>query len=323
MSCLVDSNRPWVSAWIYSMSSTSSNQTLVQASARPDWRAALTLLKPVTWFPPMWAYLCGVVSVGVPLVDVMGLAILGAILAGPLVCGMSQAANDWCDRFVDAVNEPNRPIPSGRIPGRWGLYIALGMTVLSLLVGILLGPWGFGATVLGVLAAWAYSVEPIRLKKSGWWGPLLVGLSYEGLPWITGVVVVAQGAPSLPVVAIATLYALGAFGIMTLNDFKALEGDRLHGVRSLPVVLGPERAAKLAAAVMALAQIAVAALLLLWDQGLYSIAITSLTIAQIFAMRVLLRDPKGRAPWYNAVGVSLYVAGMMIAAFALRNLGGM
>ena len=74
---------------------------------------------------------------------------------------------------------------------------------------------------------------------------------------------------------------------------------------------------------MALAQIAVAALLLLWGQNLYAIAIALLTIAQIFAMRVLLRDPKGRAPWYNAVGVSMYVTGMMIAAFALRNLGGM
>ena len=36
-------------------------------------------------------------------------------------------------------------------------------------------------------------------------------------------------------------------------------------------------------------------------------------------MRVLLRDPKGKAPWYNATGVTLYVAGMMVAAFALAG----
>lgn len=288
----------------------------------PEWRAALTLIKPITWFPPMWAYLCGIIAAGVPLGGVWPLALLGVVLAGPLVCGMSQAANDWCDRFVDAVNEPDRPIPSGRIPGRWGLYIALGMTVLSLAVGAWLGPWGFGATVLGVTAAWAYSAEPVRLKKSGWWGPLLVGLSYEGLPWITGVVVVTQGAPSLPVAAIALLYALGAFGIMTLNDFKALEGDRLHGVRSLPVILGPERAALLAAGVMVAAQLLVVGLLSYWGLWPYALAIAGLTGAQALAMRVLLRDPKGRAPWYNAVGVSMYVTGMMIAAFGLRILGG-
>jgi chlorophyll synthase len=37
-------------------------------------------------------------------------------------------------------------------------------------------------------------------------------------------------------------------------------------------------------------------------------------------MRVLLRDPKGKAPWYNGTGITLYVSGMMIAAFALRGL---
>ena len=156
----------------------------------------LRLIKPVTWFPPMWAYLCGIVSSGVSPWENWGLVVLGVVLAGPIVCGMSQAANDWCDRHVDAINEPDRPIPSGRIPGRWGLYIALAMTALSLAVGWQLGPWGFAATVVGVLAAWAYSAEPVRLKRSGWWGPGLVGLSYEGLPWITGAAVLAAGAPS-------------------------------------------------------------------------------------------------------------------------------
>ena len=39
-------------------------------------------------------------------------------------------------------------------------------------------------------------------------------------------------------------------------------------------------------------------------------------------MRGLLSDPKGRAPWCNATGVTLYATGMRIAAFALRGLGG-
>jgi chlorophyll/bacteriochlorophyll a synthase len=122
----------------------------------------LRLIKPITWFPPMWAYLCGVVSAGVRC-RAMGLVVLGMVLAGPIVCGMSQAANDWCDRHVDAVNEPDRPIPSGRIPGRWGLYIALAMTALSLWVGWLLGTWGFWATV-----AWAcWRPGPIRPSLCG------------------------------------------------------------------------------------------------------------------------------------------------------------
>ncbi len=281
----------------------------------------LRLIKPITWFPPIWAYLCGSVSAGVPLTGQWPLVILGMVLAGPIVCGMSQAANDWCDRHVDAVNEPDRPIPSGRIPGRWGLWIALAMTALSLAVGWLLGPWGFGATVVGVIAAWAYSAEPVRLKRSGWWGPGLVGLSYEGLPWFTGAAVLLSGPPRFEVVVIALLYAFGAHGIMTLNDFKALEGDRQHGVRSLPVVLGPEVAAKIACTVMALAQALVVVLLVIFGKPWHGLAVLALLIVQFAAMRVLFRDPKGKAPWYNGTGVVLYVTGMMISAFALRGLG--
>ena len=106
----------------------------VRRPAAPAPSAVLELLKPVTWFPPVWAFGCGVVSSGAALSERWGLALAGLLLAGPMVCGMSQAVNDWFDRHVDAVNEPGRPIPSGRIPGRWGLWIALGWTALSLLL---------------------------------------------------------------------------------------------------------------------------------------------------------------------------------------------
>lgn len=174
-----------------------------------------------------------------------------------------------------------------------------------------------------MLSAWAYSAEPVRLKRSGWAGPGLVGLCYEGLPWFTGAAVLAAGLPDARIIAVAALYALGAHGIMTLNDFKALEGDRATGLASLPVTLGPARAARIACVVMAVPQLAVVVLLAAWERPLHAAVITLLLLAQFVAMRVLLRDAKGRAPWYNATGVTLYVAGMMTAAFALRGLTGL
>ncbi|MFN3591285.1 MAG: UbiA family prenyltransferase, partial [Thermaurantiacus sp.] len=148
-------------------------ETASAALARAPMPAdVLELLKPVTWFPPMWAFFCGVVSSGIPLTERWAFLVGGVLLAGPLVCGTSQAVNDWFDREVDAINEPGRPIPSGRIPGRWGLWIAIAGTLLSLLVAALLGPWVLAATILGLLLAWAYSAPPLRLKRSGWWGPL-------------------------------------------------------------------------------------------------------------------------------------------------------
>ncbi len=287
----------------------------------PQPRAALELLKPITWFPPMWAYMCGLVSSGVAFSGNWGLIVLGVLLAGPLVCGMSQAANDWCDRHVDAINEPDRPIPSGRVPGRWGLWIALAMSALALVVGAGLGPWGLGATIVAVIAAWAYSAEPVRLKRSGWIGPGVVGLCYEGLPWFTGAAVLAQAFPGWQVVAVALLYSIGAHGIMTLNDFKALEGDRRTGVNSLPVTLGPERAARVACAVMAAPQAVVIGLLLFWGAPLFAGIVVGSLALQLLAMRRLLGDPRKLAPWYNGTGVLLYVLGMLAAAFALARIG--
>lgn len=293
-------------------------QTYVAPSAPiPALRDVLALLKPITWFPPMWAFMCGVVSSGVPISDRWLVLLLGVLLTGPLVCGTSQAVNDWFDKDVDAINEPNRPIPSGRIAGRWGLYIAIAGTMLSLLMGWAMGPWVFAATMVGLACAWAYSAPPLRLKMSGWWGPAVVALTYEGLSWFTGAAIMAAALPSPQILAVLLLYSLGAHGIMTLNDFKAEKGDVLMGVRSLPVVLGTGRAARLACVVMAAAQALVVALLLRWGHDWAAVAIGASLAVQLVLMRRLLQDPAGRAPWYNATGTTLYVFGMLAAAFGL------
>ena len=290
-----------------------------QPTAYPNFMVVLELLKPITWFPPMWAFACGVISSGISVVENLDLLILGIIVAGPVVCGMSQAANDWCDRHVDRINEPNRPIPSGRMPGNWGLKIALGMTVLALGLGWQLGIWGFIATIIAALAAWAYSIEPIRLKRSGIWGPGLVGLCYEGIPWFTGAAVMLQAFPDTKIILVAIAYAIGAHGIMTLNDFKALKGDKALGINSLPVQLGPERAAKIACYVMAIPQVVVITLLFAWGLTMFSIFVSLLLIGQIIAMRRLLNAPEKFAPWYNSTGVLMFVSGMMVCALGLSQ----
>ena len=290
------------------------------AAPPPHPRAVLALMKPVTWFPPMWAFMCGVVSSGVPLAGRWPFLVAGLLLTGPLVCGTSQALNDWCDRHVDAINEPGRPIPSGRIPGRWGLGLAVAGTLISALVAAAIGRWVFLAALLGLATGWAYSAPPLRLKASGIWGPAACALAYEGLTWFTGASVMAGGLPDGRILALLALYSLGAHGIMTLNDFKAVDGDRAMGLRSLPVVLGVDRAARVACAVMALPQIVVVALLLHWSLPWHAAGVATLVAGQLALMVRLLGDPLARTPWYNATGTSLYVFGMLGAAFGVAEL---
>ena len=293
-----------------------------RTQAYPAPRAVLELLKPITWFPPMWAFACGVVSSGVPILDNWLTALLGVILAGPLVCAMSQAINDWYDRHVDAINEPHRPIPSGRVPGLWGLYIAGIWSLLSLAVAAVLGAWVLVATVVGLVLAWAYSAPPFRLKRNGWWGNAACGFSYEGLAWVTGAAAMLGGnLPSSQILVLAVLYSIGAHGIMTLNDFKAIKGDSEMGIRSLPVSLGPQRAAHVACAIMLVPQFVVIALLLSWSQAVPAAIVVALVVGQALMMRRFLREPIAQAIWYSGFGVPLYVFGMMASAFAARGLG--
>ncbi len=296
-----------------------SEQTVV---ARLDPKAVLTLLKPVTWFPPMWAFTCGAISAGVPLSsERLWTLALGIGLTGPMVCASSQAVNDWFDRDVDAINEPSRPIPSGRIPGHWGLAIAIVWSALCVVWALPLG--GFGLLAVGVALAfsWGYSAPPFRFKRNGWIGNTAVGFTYEGLAWVTGAgIMLGNVLPPMPLLLLAVLYSIGAHGIMTLNDFKAIEGDRAMGVHSLPVMLGPTAAGGVASLVMLVAQAVVIGLLVLWGRPAFALAIGVLATIQAGLMWWFVQKPVERALYLSAFGVPFYVSGMMVSAFAVRTL---
>lgn len=291
----------------------------VPAASYPSAAAVVQLLKPITWFPPMWAYACGAIASGAGLGDRWLPVALGVLLAGPLLCGTSQAVNDWFDRHVDAINEPNRVIPSGRMPGQWGLAVAIIMSILSMLVAALLGPLVFAAASIGLALAWAYSAPPFRFKQNGWIGNGVVGLSYETLPWITAATAALGSTPSARTLLVALFYGLGAHGILTLNDFKSIKGDRQMGVRTLPVLHGAGNAARIACLIMAASQIGVIVVLAEADLITGAVLVAVVLALQILCMIRFLRDPEGKAVWYSAIGVGLYVSGMMAAAVSMGS----
>jgi chlorophyll synthase len=107
---------------------------------------------------------------------------------------------------------------------------------------------------------------------------------------------------------------------MTLNDFKAIEGDRQMGVRSLPVQLGAKRAAQVAAAFMLIPQVVVLCLLLSWNKEIYALVIGLLIVAQVILLRDFLKRPIEKALFYSGFGVPVLVAGMMVSAFAATGM---
>jgi chlorophyll synthase len=181
---------------------------------------------------------------------------------------------------------------------------------------------GIGRAVAVALAfSWAYSAPPFRFKRNGWLGNTAVGFTYEGLAWITGAgIMLGNVLPPTPLLLLAMLYSIGAHGIMTLNDFKAIEGDRQMGVNSLPVLLGPKGAGWVASLVMLAAQSVVITLLVSWGRPGYATAIGGLALVQAGLMWWFVQKPVERALYLSAFGVPFYVSGMMVSAFAVRTL---
>ena len=58
------------------------------------------------------------------------------------------------------------------------------------------------------------------------------------------------------------------------------------------------------------------------ERPTHAIAVLGLMAAQGALMRRFLQSPVERALWYSGVGVPLYVAGMMVSAFAVRGVAG-
>ncbi|MEM8531479.1 MAG: chlorophyll synthase ChlG [Chloroflexota bacterium] len=301
------------------MPESSVSTSSVVVSRRPSVLArSVGLMKPVTWFAPAWAFLCGAIASGAPLWSwqTLGLMALGVFLAGPIVCGLSQVINDYCDKDVDAINEPQRLIPSGLVSNKQ-VFITIGiLSALALGLAWFLGEKVALLTAIGMVLAVIYSAHPVRAKRNGWIGNALVAISYEGLPWLAGHAAFAD--ITLVSLMVAIWYSVGAHGIMTINDFKSIEGDKMAGINTIPVMYGAWGGAWIAVLTMNTAQLFVIMILAASGRWVAAAIIAGLFLLQLPFQARLIRDPKGQAVFYNATGILLFVLGMLVAAIGLR-----
>lgn len=281
-----------------------------------------TFAKPGTWFAPMWAILVGCIASGNAHWDFasIGRILAAMVLAGPLLCAFSQVINDWFDREVDAINEPERPTAARLLaPTTIGL-IAAGLALAACALAFALGTTVLYISILGLVLAWAYSAPPLRLKATnGWLANTACAFAYEGCAWVAGAA--AFGHVTTGTIVLASLYSLGSHGLMTLNDFKSIEGDRRLGLRSIPAMLGERGALRAAFSFIDIFQIAAIAYVAAHTMWLAAGVMALLFFVQIPMQRRMATDPAKLAPWYCASAIPPFVWGMLVAALAIRSGG--
>lgn len=238
-------------------------------------RAHIDMADPVTWISPAIVCICGSLASGRAFgfeptnPQHWALAMLGALMTGPLGTGFSQSINDYYDRDLDAINDPKRPIPAGLVTLGEARANWLLMGGATLLVSLLFGnPLIVLLSVIGLILSVIYSVPPIKLKKHFWLGPPAVGVGYVSMSWLAGHLIFA------PITWASALVALIngglAAGLLFLNDIKSVEGDRQHGLQSLTVALGMKRSLLVAFATINAFEAMLMVLAFIW--GYYWIA---------------------------------------------------
>jgi hypothetical protein len=134
------------------------------AAARSPWRPAPGVLAELVRAPAALTVpgdaLAGAAAAGWP----FGRRTPALAAASVCLYWAGMALNDYADRAVDAVERPQRPVPSGRVAPRFALALATGLTCAG--VGIATVAGGRPAlAVAAPLAAtiWAYD---LRLKST-------------------------------------------------------------------------------------------------------------------------------------------------------------
>jgi chlorophyll synthase len=291
------------------------------------WKLRIQLMKPITWIPLIWGVICGAAASGNfewTFSNVLA-SLACMLMSGPLLAGYTQTINDFFDKEIDAINEPNRPIPSGKISIKdvkiqiWVLLIA-GLIVAFLLD--LYAKHSFPSVLLlalgGSFVSYIYSAPPLKLKQNGWLGNYALGASYIALPWWAGQALFGK---LTIVTAILTLaYSLSGLGIAVINDFKSVEGDSKLGLNSLPVVFGIKNASRISAGLIDIFQLAMVVVLVSIGQHLASVILVLLVIPQItFQDMWLLRDPLKFDVKYQASAQPFLITGMLVTALAIGH----
>ena len=172
-------------------------------------------------------------------------ALIGCVMAMVFNAG-NNALNQIYDLEIDRVNKGKRPLPSGRLSIREAWLFTNITYVITLVLAWLVAPGGrhecFWIVLVAMIATYIYSMPPLRTKQRGIWANVTIAVPRGVLLKVAGwsAVKTVLGVEPWYIGMVFGLFLLGA---STTKDFADMEGDRLGGCRTLPIVYGVKRAA--------------------------------------------------------------------------------
>lgn len=232
-------------------------------------------------------------------------------LVGFTILAGSMAVNDIFDAEIDAINNPGRPIPSGRVSKTEAATFA----AIALVAGLLLA---FALSVLNLLIA----VVAVGLmlyynkfgKKTGLAGNAVVSTNLA-IPFIFGG---AIGGVNATLCVFALLAFLAGMGREVIKGMADIAGDSKRGVRTLAVAKGLGIASKTGALFFVVAVLlSTVPIVLRMVSWLYVPIVLVCDAGFLYSAYSIVRDPsprnavtsKNQALAWMLLGLIAFIAG--------------
>lgn len=299
-------------------------------------KAHIEILDPVTWISVMPCLAGGVMASGAMQPTLHDYLLLFALflLYGPLGTGFSQSVNDYYDLELDRVNEPSRPIPSGRLTEKeavwnWSIVLLSAIalsTFLSIHIGGQRGIIFSASLIAGLIVGYIYSAPPLKLKKNILMSAPAVGFSYSLITWLSANALFSDIRPE--VVWLAVLNFFMAVALIIMNDFKSREGDAKGGMKSLAVMIGSKNTFLVAFVIIDIVFAVFALLAHSWGFTILSWFILAALVVNIVIQVPIYRDPRNGVSFMqhavddgfgNAIGKSEVVEHNAFLRFQVAN----
>jgi geranylgeranylglycerol-phosphate geranylgeranyltransferase len=171
---------------------------------------------------------------------------LFGFLTGFFLTGAAMAINDYYDRKIDAINEPNRPIPSGAISPKEALTLSFIFTFVGLAIAFLTGQAPNWQCLAIASVSWVIVILYVtKGKNTGFPGNLLVSTCIA-VPFIYGSFAVGKGFPATTSIFVAIAF-LSNTGREITKGIVDVQGDKQANIKTIAVLHGEQKAAIVAA----------------------------------------------------------------------------
>ncbi|SEV97815.1 geranylgeranylglycerol-phosphate geranylgeranyltransferase [Natrinema salifodinae] len=230
-------------------------------------------------------------------------AVATAVAATGLAVGAGNAINDYFDREIDRINQPDRPIPRGAVSPRGALAFS----------GLLFaGAVASAALLLPRLAILIAAVNLVALVAYTEVFKGLPGLGNALVAYLVGSTFLFGAAAVGNIGSAVVLFLLSAIATLTrevIKDVEDVEGDREEGLHTLPIAIGEWRSLAVAAGLLLAAVIASPVPFLRGDFGVaYLAVVVPADVVMLVAAYESFEDP--------TAGQSHLKYGMFLAALA-------